>query len=189
FNLVALPLVGVIGARALPSDNLGVILGLIAAVEVVGVVFALLTGRPVFSKLVATFDTKRSIALSLIVYAVISVWGYFLNSVVEFWLLAWMVAIVQGGSQALSRSLYASLSPAAKSGEFFGLFGVMEKFSAILGPLLFAGAVAIFGNSRPAILSLIVFFAIGILMLRTVDVDEGIRVAREEDARAGLVSA
>ncbi|MCU0520292.1 MAG: MFS transporter [Anaerolineae bacterium] len=189
YNLVALPLVGVIGARALPSENLGVILGLIAAVEVVGVVFALLTGRPVFSKLVATFDTKRSIALSLIVYAVISVWGYFLNSVVEFWLLAWMVAIVQGGSQALSRSLYASLSPAAKSGEFFGLFGVMEKFSAILGPLLFAAAVGIFGNSRPAILSLIVFFAIGILMLRTVDVDEGIRVAREEDARAGLVSA
>ncbi len=98
-----------------------------------------------------------------------------------------MVAIVQGGSQALSRSLYASLSPAAKSGEFFGLFGVMEKFSAILGPLLFAGAVGIFSNSRPAILSLIVFFIVGIIMLRNVDVDEGIRVAREEDARAGLV--
>ncbi len=141
YNLVALPLVGILGARALPSENLGIILGLIAAVEVVGVLFALLLGRPVFSRLVATFDTRRSIILSLIVYAVISVWGYFLNSVIEFWLLAWMVAIVQGGSQALSRSLYASLSPAAKSGEFFGLFGVMEKFSAILGPLLFAGAV------------------------------------------------
>ncbi len=187
YNLVALPLVGILGARALPSENLGIILGLIAAVEVVGVLFALLLGRPVFSRLVATFDTRRSIILSLIVYAVISVWGYFLNSVIEFWLLAWMVAIVQGGSQALSRSLYASLSPAAKSGEFFGLFGVMEKFSAILGPLLFAGAVGIFGNSRPAILSLIVFFIVGIVMLRNVDVDEGIRVAREEDARAGLV--
>jgi MFS transporter, UMF1 family len=114
------------------------------------------------------------------------VWGYFPNSVVEFWLLAWMVAMVQGGSQALSRSLYATLSPAAKSGEFFGLFGVMEKFSAILGPLLFAGAVGIFGNSRPAILSLILFFLIGIVLLRHVNIEEGIRVAREENARAGL---
>jgi MFS transporter, UMF1 family len=186
YNLVALPLVGVLGRRLLPTDSIGVILGVILAVEVVGALFALGLGRPVFSKLVASFDTRRSIIFSLIVYAVISVWGYFLNSVVEFWLLAWMVAMVQGGSQALSRSLYASLSPAAKSGEFFGLFGVMEKFSAILGPLLFAAAVGIFGNSRPAILSLILFFIVGIVLLRTVDIDEGIRVAREEDARAGL---
>ena len=189
YNLVALPVAGTLGARALPSENLGLILGLIAAIEAVGVGFALLLGKPLFSKLVAPFDTRKSIILSLIIYAVISVWGYFLHSVVEFWLLAWMVAIVQGGSQALSRSLYSSMSPAAKSGEFFGLFGVMEKVSTILGPLVFAGAVAIFGNSRPAILSLIVFFAFGIAMLRTVDVDAGIRVAREEDARAGLVEA
>ncbi len=189
FNLVALPLVGALGARALPDENLGLVLGTILAVQGVGVVFALLLGRPLFGRLAATFDTRRSIVLSLVVYAVISVWGYFLNSVIEFWMLAWMVAIVQGGSQALSRSLYASLSPAAKSGEFFGLFGVMEKFSSILGPLLFAGAVAIFGNSRPAILSLITFFIIGIVLLRNVNVDEGARVAREEDARAGLLTA
>ena len=186
YNLVALPLVGAAGARLLPEDNLGVVLGLIAAVEAVGAAFAALLGRPLFSGLVATFDTRRSIVLSLIVYSVIAVWGYFLNSVVEFWLLAWMVAIVQGGSQALSRSLYASLSPTAKSGEFFGLFGVMEKFSAILGPLLFAAAVGIFGNSRPAILSLILFFIIGILLLRNVNIEDGIRIAREEDARSGL---
>ena len=80
---------------------------------------------------------------------IVAIWGYFLDSVVEFWFLAWMVAIVQGGSQALSRSLYAALSPAAKSGEFFGLFGIMEKFSAIIGPLLFAAAGIIFGSSRP----------------------------------------
>ena len=72
-------------------------------------------------------DTRRSIILALVVYAVIAIWGFFLDSVIEFWFLAWMVAIVQGGSQALSRSLYASMSPAAKSGEFFGLYGVMEK--------------------------------------------------------------
>ncbi len=93
-----------------------------------------------------------------------------------------MVAIVQGGSQALSRSLYASMSPAAKSGEFFGLYGVMEKFSAIIGPLLFAAAATAFNSSRPAVLSLIVLFIVGILLLRRVDVDEGRRVAQQEDA-------
>ena len=74
------------------------------------------------------------------------------------------------------------MSPAAKSGEFFGLYGVMEKFSAVIGPLLFAAAAAAFGSSRPAVLSLILLFLIGIALLSMVDVDEGRRVAQEEDA-------
>jgi len=171
-------------AEVLPPirrSNLPTIIGLILAVEAVGAVFALVS-QSLFAGLAETLDTRRSIILALIVYAVISVWGFLLNSVIEFWLLAWMVAIVQGGSQALSRSMYASLSPAAKSGEFFGLYGVMEKFSAILGPLLFAAAATIFDSSRPAILSLIVLFFAGITLLRRVDVAEGQRVAREEDA-------
>ncbi|HEC22007.1 MAG TPA: MFS transporter [Chloroflexi bacterium] len=166
----------------LRQSNLGIILGLILAVEIVGIVFALLTGKALFSGLAEKMDTKRSIILALSVYAVIAIWGYFLNSTIEFWFLAWMVAIVQGGSQALSRSLYASMSPASKSGEFFGLFGVMEKFSAVMGPALFAAAGAFFGSSRPAVLSLIVFFFIGIFLLTRVDVEEGRRVARMEDA-------
>ena len=92
-----------------------------------------------------------------------------------------MVAVVQGGSQALSRSLYSAMSPASKSGEFFGLFGVMEKFSTILGPLVFVAAGLFFGSSRPAVLSLTVFFIIGGLLLTRVNVDEGINVARRED--------
>ncbi|MBN1180123.1 MAG: MFS transporter [Anaerolineae bacterium] len=164
------------------QSNLIVILGLVLATQAVGVVFALLVGKPLFAGLVETMDTRRSIILALIVYSVIAVWGFFLNSVIEFWFLAWMVAIVQGGSQALSRSLYASMSPAVKSGEFFGLYGVMEKFSAILGPLLFAGAAAAFDSSRPAVLSLIVLFLVGIFLLTRVNVEEGKRVAQAEDA-------
>ena len=72
--------------------------------------------------------------LALVVYAVIATWGFFLDAVIEFWFLAWMVAVVQGGSQALSRSLYADMSPASMSGEFFGFFSIMSKFSAIIGP-------------------------------------------------------
>lgn len=166
----------------LREGNLGVVLGIIVGLEVVGVLLALLLGRALFSRLAESLDTKRSIILALVLYAVIAIWGFFLDSVLEFWMLAWMVAIVQGGSQALSRSLYAAMSPAAKSGEFFGLFGIMEKFSSILGPILFAAAVAIFDSSRPAVLSLIVLFFVGIYLLTRVNVAEGRRVAQEEDA-------
>jgi UMF1 family MFS transporter len=171
------------------QSQLPLIIGLIAVLEVIGILFAWLFGNRLFSEMAGRLDTRRSIILALIVYAAIAIWGFFLDSVIEFWFLAWMVAIVQGGSQALSRSLYASMSPAAKSGEFFGLYGVMEKFSAIIGPLLFAAAAAAFDSSRPAVLSLIVLFLVGIVLLTRVNVDEGRRVAREEDARAGLVSS
>jgi UMF1 family MFS transporter len=117
-----------------------------------------------------------------LIYTIVAIWGYFIDSVIEFWFLAWMVAVVQGGSQALSRSLFSAMVPAAKSGEFFGLFGIMEKFSAILGPLVFAWAAATFGSSRPAVLSLIAFFMVGGFLLTRVDIAEGKRVAQQEDA-------
>ena len=164
-------------------SNLGMILGLILALELVGLLFSILFGRLLFSGVAEKMDTKRSIMLALTVYGVIAIWGYFLNSVVEFWCLAWMVAVVQGGSQALSRSLYATLSPSSKSGEFFGLFGIMEKFSAVIGPLLFATAGLLFGSSRPAVLSLIFLFLIGGYLLSRVDVKKGKQVAIEEDAK------
>lgn len=168
------------------KSNLGLIIGLIVVVEAIGLLLAWLLGRPLFGKVVERMDTRASIMLALSVYAVIAVWGFFLNSVIEFWFLAWMVSIVQGGSQALSRSLYAHLSPASKSGEFFGLFAIMEKFSALIGPLVFAAAGLAFNNSRPAVLSLILFFIVGILLLTRVNVTEGHRVAQEEDAKLGL---
>jgi UMF1 family MFS transporter len=164
------------------ESSLWLIIGLILAVELVGLLLSALLGRPLFSGLADRMDTKNSILLALIVYAVIAVWGFFVNSVVEFWFLAWMVAVVQGGSQALSRSLFSVMSPASKSGEFFGMFSVMEKFSAILGPLLFAFAATTFNSSRPAVLSIIAFFVIGGYLLTRVNVDEGRRIAREEDA-------
>ncbi len=73
------------------------------------------------------------------------------------------------------------MSPTSESGEFFGFFSVMSKFSAIAGPLIFAGAVALFDSSRPAILFVVAFFVVGIALLLRVDVDEGRRVAREAD--------
>jgi UMF1 family MFS transporter len=173
------------GIEVLPparQSNLIMIVALILVVELVCLLVAWLLGKPLFSSLADRMNTKNSILLSLIVYALIAIWGFFLDSVIEFWFLAWMVAVVQGGSQALSRSLFASMSPAAKSGEFFGLFGIMEKFSTVLGPLVFAFAATTFGSSRPAILSIIIFFIIGGYLLTRVNVEEGRRVAQAEDA-------
>lgn len=165
-----------------PESNLPLVIGLLVALELVGLALAFLLGPAVAGQASEAFDTKRSIFLALVAYGIIAVWGYFLNAVIEFWFLAWMVAVVQGGSQALSRSLFASLSPASKSGEFFGLFSIMEKFASFIGPLFFAAAVALFDSSRPGVLSLVIFFVVGGLLLTRVNVEGGRAVARAEDA-------
>lgn len=171
-------------ARPVSQSNLMVIIGAVLAVQAVGVVFAYTIGRRLFAAWAFLLTTRSSIFLALIIYSVIATWGFFINSTIEFWFLAWMVAIVQGGSQALSRSLFAYMSPASKSGEFFGLFAIMEKFSSFIGPLIFAIVAASLGSSRPAILALIAFFIIGGGLLMRVNVAEGRRVAVEEDAAA-----
>ena len=165
------------------TANILPIVLMIVGLELVGLVLSWLLGGILFSSLAEKMDTQRSVLLALSIYAIIAIWGYFLDSVIEFWFLAWMVAVVQGGSQALSRSLYAGMSPASKSGEFFGLFGIMEKFSAIIGPLLFALAGTLFGSSRPAVLSLIVLFILGGALLMRVDVGAGRRTAQVEDQK------
>lgn len=179
-------LISLYAVEVLPGirqSNLLYIIGLILLLEMIGIAFSLIFGKLLFSRWVDAFTTKRTILLALLIYSVVAVWGFFLDSVIEFWFLAWMIAIVQGGSQALSRSLYSAMSPAKKSGEFFGLFGVMEKFSAIIGPLMFAAAGTLFGSSRPAVLSLIVLFVVGGIILMFVNVEEGRRVAIREDAQ------
>jgi UMF1 family MFS transporter len=90
--------------------------------------------------------------------------------------------MVQGGAQALSRSLYATMIPKAKSSEFFGFFSVFLKFAGIIGPFIFAVVSQVTGTGRLGILSLIVFFVGGIILLALVDVEEGRRVARLENA-------
>jgi UMF1 family MFS transporter len=181
-NLMSIEKIVVLPAAR--QSSLPLILAALLVVQAIGIAFAWLLGKAFFEGLANTLNTKRSIILALIVYSVIAVWGFFLNSTFEYWFLAWMVAVVQGGSQALSRSLYAAMSPKAKSGEFFGLFGVMEKFAGIIGPALFAIAAVWLGSSRPAILSLIVFFIVGGVLLMLVNVDRGIQLAQEEDQAA-----
>ncbi len=169
------------------QSSLPTIALIILGFEVVALALARLL-RSRFVSLSNWLDTRRSILLSLLVYSIVACWGFVLDATLEFWMLALMVAMVQGGSQALSRSLYASLCPTAKSGEFFGFYAIMEKFASIIGPLIFAFAGIALGSSRPAILSLILLFLLGGYLLSRVDIAEGQRVAREEDAAHGVAS-
>lgn len=144
----------------------------ILIVQFVGVPFAFL-----FGGLAGRIGTKRAIFVGLLAYAGISVLGYFMTSALHFFILAGLVGMVQGGTQALSRSLFASMVPPHKSGEFFGFFSVFEKFAGIFGPLFFAASLWLTGSSRNAILSVIFFFVVGAVLLWMVDEDEGRRVA------------
>ena len=95
----------------------------------------------------------------------------------QFFALAALVGIVQGGSQALSRSLFARMIPKHKSSEYFGFFSTFEKFAGIAGPAMFAASVTLFGSSRAAVLSVIAFFIAGGIVLTRVDVEQGEREA------------
>ncbi len=149
----------------------------VVLVQFVGVPFAF-----VFGQLAARIGAKRAIFLSLVVYTVISVLAYGMTTATGFYALALLVGMVQGGSQALSRSLFASMVPRHKSAEFFGFFGVFEKFAGIIGPGVFAVMILLTGSSRGAILSLITFFVVGGLLLSRVDVEAGQAAARRAEA-------
>jgi MFS transporter, UMF1 family len=112
------------------------------------------------------------------VYTLATIIGYFMTTVTQFFMLAAMIATVQGGAQALSRALFARLIPVNKASEFFGFFAVAERFATVLGPLVFTLSVIITGSSRLAVLFIIFFFAAGAALLAFVDEEEGMRAAR-----------
>jgi MFS transporter, UMF1 family len=137
-----------------------------------------------FGMLATRIGAKRALFLGLVVYTAISLLGYFMTTALHFYILAGLVGTVQGGTQALSRSMFASMIPRHKSGEFFGFFSVFEKFAGIFGPLIYAGTIAATGSSRNAILSVILFFAVGALLLGPVNLEEGQRLAQAADRAA-----
>jgi UMF1 family MFS transporter len=126
-----------------------------------------------FAWLAGRIGAKHAILLGLLVYAGISVFGWQMRTGRDFLILAVLVGLVQGGTQALSRSLFANLIPTDRSGEFFGLWSVFEKFAGILGPAAFSVAIYLTGSSRTAILAVILFFVVGGGMLMRVDVTKG----------------
>jgi UMF1 family MFS transporter len=137
-----------------------------------------------FGALAQRFGAKRAIFLGIAIYMLISIAGFFMSNAAHFYILAVVVGLVQGGTQALSRSLFARLVPKTRSTEFFGFFSTGEKFAGVIGPAIFGLVGQLTGSSRWGIVSVTFLFAAGAALLWRVDVEQGQSVARtaEEDS-------
>jgi UMF1 family MFS transporter len=134
-----------------------------------------------FGSIANFLGAKRAILAGLAVYAFISIAGFLIRSAWHFFVLAIVVGLVQGGTQALSRSLFASMVPKTRSSEFFGFFSTGEKVAGIIGPAIFGMIGQLTGSSRWGIVSVVVLFVGGALILMRVDVSEAQRVAKAAD--------
>ncbi|HKN84412.1 MAG TPA: MFS transporter [Pyrinomonadaceae bacterium] len=156
-----------------PGGNPVFLLEIFVMVQFVAVAGALL-----FERLAYLIKTKNAIIVSLLIWSAIVIYAYrFLHTVAEAWIMAAVIAIVLGGSQALSRSLFAKMIPAGKESSFFGLYEVSERGTSWMGPLLFSIVIARTGSYRAALLSLIFFFVVGLVVLWITDTDRAIREA------------
>jgi UMF1 family MFS transporter len=149
------------------------LMGLILMVQ-----FVAFFGSLAFARVAAAAGTKRAILFSLILWTGVVVYAYgFLETVTEAWVLGGVIAIVLGGSQALSRSLFSRMIPAGREASFFGLYEISERGTSWIGPLIFGFVVGTTGSYRQAILSLIVLFIVGIVVLVATDTDRAIHDA------------
>ncbi len=135
-----------------------------------------------YGKLGEKLGTKRSILLGIAVYIGVTVWGRFMDSSGEFYVLAVAIGLVQGGVQALSRSFYSRIIPANRAAEFFGFYNMLGKFAAVIGPILMGLVGVLTGNPRHALLSIVVLFLAGGIILYFVDEKEGAKIAQELEA-------
>lgn len=160
--------VSAIFAREELGLQTGTILGCFLMIQ-----FVAMPGALLFARLAGRFDTRRAVLVSLLLFTLIAVYASVMRSAIEFWILGFAVALVLGGSQALSRSLFSSMVPKQRSAEFFGFYAISSKFASIFGPLTFAILIDVTGSNRIAILALALFFVAGIVLLRGVNVARG----------------
>jgi UMF1 family MFS transporter len=156
------------------------LVGVVLMVQFLAFVSALM-----FGPIARAFGAKQTVMGSLVVWTLIVIAAYlFVYQEWQFWALGGAVALVLGGSQAISRSLYAQLVPVARAAEFFSFYEISDKVSSLIGPLLFTVVNQLTGSVRLGLLALIVFFIAGLILLRRVDVGSGMRDARRVDAGA-----
>ncbi len=159
-------------SRGLKTDQ-SFLLGIFLMVQFVAIFGALL-----FERVANAIGTKSAILISLVLWAGVVVYGYgFLHTTNEAWIMGAIIAIVLGGSQALSRSLFSRMIPAGREASFFGIYEVSERGTSWLGPLVFGAVVAATNSYRQALLSLIIFFVVGTIALYFTDTDKAIHEA------------
>ena len=118
-----------------------------------------------FGKLGGKYSEKTMIIVGIFVYIIVCFYAYFLDSALDFWILAMLVGTSQGGIQAMSRSYFAKLVPKESSNEFFGFYSIFGKFAAIIGPLLVGVTAQYTGNTNSGVFSLVILFIIGAIIL------------------------
>lgn len=155
----------------------GQMIAALILVQFVGIPFTF-----AFGQFAARVSAKTGIYVCLAVYTSIATLGFLMSASWHFWTLAVLVAMVQGGIQGLSRSIYASMIPLGRSTEFFGFYSVSSKFAGIAGPLVFAIVGQSMNTSRYGILSLVAFFVVGGILLTRVDIAAGRAQAREDES-------
>ena len=139
------------------TTNLLVIL---LATQFVAFPFAILYGW-----LAGKFPGKTMLYVGILIYTFICIYAYFLNSTLDFWILAMLVGTSQGGVQALSRSYYGKLVPKENANEFFGFYNIFGKFAAIMGPFLVGIVTQLTGKTNNGVLSIILLFIVGGFLL------------------------
>ncbi len=154
----------------------GQVVALFLVIQATAFVGALLLGA-----ISDRIGNKRTVVITLVLWIVVAVWGYFIgftgNAQREVWMMGFLVGLILGGSQAASRALQGLFTPEQKSAEFFSFFGIAGRFSSVVGPLVYGSAYALLGI-RVAILSMAVFFIVGLAILLTVDEQKGIAQAQ-----------
>lgn len=159
-------------ARGLKTDQ-SFLLGVFLMVQ-----FVAIFGALIFERLAYAIGTKRAIMVSLVLWCGVVIYGYgFLHTTREAWIMAAVIAIVLGGSQALSRSLFSRMIPAGREASFFSIYEVSERGTSWMGPLVFGAVVAATNSYRQALLSLVVFFIVGTLILYFTNTDQAIHEA------------
>jgi len=159
----------------------GLALGFSAQSLIVALLITQFVGFPAalaFGKLGEKLGALNGIFIGIGGYTLITIWGYFISQSWEFYALAGAIGLVQGGIQSLSRSFYAQIIPVEQSGEFFGLYNMLGKCAAVIGPVLMGWVSLMTGNPRTSILSLLVLFIGGALLLTRVDAEAGKRAAK-----------
>jgi MFS transporter, UMF1 family len=165
-------------AKGLPPDD-AFLITLILMVQFVGVGGALL-----FERVARIVNTKNAILLALLIWTGIVIYAYgFLENTAQAWVMGAFIALVLGGSQALARSLFSLMIPVGHEASFFGLYEITERGTSWVGPLIFGAVVAATNSYRQAILSLIVLFLAGMIVLALTDTDRAIRDASRPLAR------
>jgi UMF1 family MFS transporter len=155
------------------EPNRSFLLGLILVVQ-----FAAFVGALLFERIARAVGTKNAILISLVLWSGIVIYAYgFLQTVTQAWVMGTAIAIVLGGSQALSRSLFSRMIPMGREASFFGIYEISERGTSWIGPLVFGIVVGATNSYRQAILSLIVFFIGGMLILFFTDTDRAVHEA------------